>query len=116
MQVPRVIRIESAAPPKPALGAACNGCGVCCLVEPCPLGMVWSRSRRGACSALVWDGAAGHYRCGVLVRAQVWRPLARLVQRWIGAGQGCDCQWERTDAMASSTVLNSPEERPHGPQ
>lgn len=48
------IRLHVDAPPKPAFGAACNGCGVCCTLEPCPIGMIWSRRRHGACSALVW--------------------------------------------------------------
>ena len=116
MPEPRVIRIEAAAPPKPAVGAACNGCGVCCLAEPCPLGMVWSRRRHGACAALDWDAAGGHYRCGLLLRAQARPLLARLVRRWIGAGQGCDCAWEPMAAVASSTTLKRPdEEPPHGP-
>ena len=82
----QVIRIHTAAPAKPAPGAACNGCGVCCLAEPCPLGMLVSRRRRGACAAVEWDGQ--RYRCGVLTTARGWR--RRLVARWIGAGPGCD--------------------------
>lgn len=118
MPAPRVIPIEPCAPSKPAWGAACNGCGVCCLAEPCPLGMLWSRRRRGACAALSWDAASGQYRCGVLVRFQHWPWAARWVRRWIGAGQGCDCQWEfATDAVASSKASEKlDEESLHGPQ
>jgi Fe-S-cluster-containing hydrogenase component 2 len=82
----KMIRIEPAAPPKPAYGASCNGCGVCCLAEPCPIGMMVSRSRTGACVALRWDGH--RYRCGVLADARGWR--ARWMARWIAAGRGCD--------------------------
>nr|WP_291012425.1 hypothetical protein [Hydrogenophaga sp.] len=95
----QVIHIHPEAPLKPALGAPCNGCGVCCLAEPCPLGQVISRKRAGACSALRWDSAQRLYRCGVLsdtegVLGNRWRwaapLLRRLARRWIAAGAGCD--------------------------
>ncbi|MDI4632358.1 hypothetical protein J7U46_04795 [Pelomonas sp. V22] len=88
----RVILIHTKAPPKPALGATCNGCGVCCLAEPCPVGMLLSLKRRGACTALRWDDAAGRYACGALLSAP-W-PLKRLMRRWIAAGVGCDAELE----------------------
>jgi hypothetical protein len=109
-----VIHIEPAAPLKPAPGAPCNGCGVCCLVEPCPLGRVLSGRRRGACAALRWESDV--YRCGAVSAPQAvlaqslprglgWlaRPLAwllaRLAGRWIAAGQGCDCSLEVERAL-----------------
>jgi hypothetical protein len=105
----QIIHIEPAAPAKPALGAPCNGCGVCCLAEPCPLGVVLSGKRRGACDALVWVPTGVHYRCGALVEPQAvlqgrlpnglrwlgrWLAplLSRLARRWIAAGIGCDCK------------------------
>ncbi|QHI99564.1 hypothetical protein GT347_17250 [Xylophilus rhododendri] len=99
----QTIHIHREAPPKPVLGAPCNGCGQCCLVEPCPLGMVISRRRRGACAALRWDEGQRLYRCGVVsepaeVLGPRWRwlgPLAaRLARRWISAGSGCDAELE----------------------
>lgn len=105
----RVIQLHLQSPPKPAAGAACNGCGVCCAAEPCPVGMLVSRRRHGACTALVWQddepataGAApglrtGRYRCGLLVsRAPTLagRLADRLARRLIAAGQGCDCDLE----------------------
>jgi hypothetical protein len=84
----RVIHVHTDAPPKPALGQPCNGCGVCCLTEPCPLGMLLSRRRQGACEALRWD--AERYHCGV-VSAHPRGLLGWLVRRWIAAGSGCDC-------------------------
>lgn len=101
----RVVMIHPLAPPQPAFGAPCNGCGVCCLSEPCPLGMVLSGRRQGACAALRWHEAEGRYRCGALadpsaVLPPAWRwaspLLRRLAPRWIAAGAGCDAQLETT--------------------
>ena len=89
-----VIRIHAIAPPKPAPGAACNGCGVCCLSEPCPVGMLFSLRRIGPCRGLRWekddDEAAARYSCGLM--ANRW--LRPLFARWIAAGQGCDSDAE----------------------
>lgn len=101
----QVIQIHPEAPPKPAVGAPCNGCGVCCLAEPCPVGMLVSRRRTGACDALVWSDEDGLYRCGLLVQPDRfaagrwlrWNPLRRLWLRWarrvIAAGRGCDADF-----------------------
>jgi hypothetical protein len=99
----QVIHIHPDAPLKPTLGDACNGCGVCCLAEPCPLGQVISRKRSGACDALRWSDGDGLYRCGVLSDTEAllglrWRwaapLLRRLARRWIAAGVGCDATVE----------------------
>jgi hypothetical protein len=82
-----VVRLETEAdaPSKPRLGAPCNGCGVCCLAEPCPLGVLVTGRRTGRCAALEWVVSESRYRCG-LVRA--------LAPRWIAAGRGCDSDVE----------------------
>jgi hypothetical protein len=84
----RIIQLHVRAPAKPAVGAACNGCGVCCAAEPCPLGMLLSLRRRGRCRMLAWDGATGRYGCAALAQAPAL--VAPLVRRWIAAGVGCD--------------------------
>lgn len=101
------IEIHPLAPPKPHEGEPCNGCGVCCLAEPCPLGILLSRKRCGACDALQWDNDRGLYRCGAISQPLAvvdrqfgawprWlrRPLASLIgllaPRWISRGSGCD--------------------------
>lgn len=98
----QVIHIHREAPSKPALGEPCNGCGVCCLAEPCPVGVIVSRRRHGACKALTWSDEAGRYHCGLLlVGVQAggggawWRRAGRAVwlrwaRRMISAGSGCD--------------------------
>ncbi len=104
---PAVIYLHPAAPPKPAAGAACNGCGVCCTWQPCPVGVLLSRRRHGACVALRFEPGAGRYVCGLLADPGValrWLPLhgqrwllslvKRLARRWIAVGAGCDCDAE----------------------
>ncbi len=117
MTIPhQTIFIQPSAPRKPALGADCNGCGVCCLVAPCPLGVVLSGRRSGACDALRWEsnpsqGPGGVYRCGAIgqptevllqalpgamtgiVPVLAWG-LGRLAKRWVAVGKGCDSSVE----------------------
>jgi hypothetical protein len=111
-----IIHIEPLAPRKPAVGAPCNGCGVCCLVAPCPLGVVLSGRRTGACVALRWhDGNAGLYRCGAIVEPRAVAAnalpsslsavsvplgfaLGHLARRWVAAGVGCDSTVEVSHA------------------
>lgn len=136
----QTIHIHPQAPAKPAEGAACNGCGVCCLSEPCPLGRVLSGRRTGACRALRWDGSLAQYRCGAVLvprtvlehalppvlRWLAW-PLApvlrRVALRGIAPGQGCDSSLEvqpdrpgapaAPEAAASTTMPLSMEPRAH---
>jgi hypothetical protein len=102
-----VIRLHRAAPAKPAPGEPCNGCGVCCASEPCPLGAVASLRTTGACSALVWREEDGRYRCGLIVQPEMHLPavlgraapmLAVAARRFVAAGSGCDCSLEVVDA------------------
>jgi hypothetical protein len=100
-----IIHVHADAPLKPAPGDACNGCGVCCLAEPCPVGMLVSRRRHGACAALLWDAEAGRYTCGMLVAPARFigiggRWTQRLMRRLIASGIGCDSDLEvaRNDA------------------
>lgn len=99
----RTVALHRGAPEKPATGAPCNGCGLCCALEPCPWGRLVFRQRGGACPALDWSAADKRYRCGLVVRPRAhlpWLPvwLETTVCRWfagrIGAGCGCDCEAE----------------------
>ena len=96
----QVIHLHPAAPPKPAEGAPCNGCGVCCAAAPCPIGMVFSRKTTGACVALLWEEKSQVYRCGLVANPSAYLPgslsglggtLERIARRSISAGSGCDC-------------------------
>ncbi len=101
------IVLQLAAPPKPAVGAPCNGCGVCCSIAPCPLSRGLLGHRTGACPALVWQEDVQRYVCGLVVAPAEhlrWLPqrlttLGRfLARRWIAAGTGCDCDAEESGA------------------
>ncbi|HWT54024.1 MAG TPA: hypothetical protein VN066_04390 [Rhodocyclaceae bacterium] len=96
----QIIHLHPAAPDKPAEHAPCNGCGVCCASEPCPMGILVSRKRKGACAALVWNDQTRQYRCGLIETPRRYLApglrwlapaLKRLAHRYISAGSGCDC-------------------------
>jgi hypothetical protein len=93
--------LNAAAPPKPSWGEPCNGCGICCAAEPCPLGQIVFLRRSGSCPALAWQGE--RYVCGLVTNPMhylswlpnSWNSLAsRCVTRWIAAGCGCDSHAE----------------------
>lgn len=102
VQTTRVIPIHAHAPAKPAWGQPCNGCGVCCLARPCPVGIVLNLRVKGPCRMLRWDGEQARYLCGALLAVEAvpgWdgrlgRLLGRATSRWIAAGAGCDCDIE----------------------
>ena len=45
----QTIHLYRDAPPKPAVGAPCNGCGVCCAAAPCPASLLIFSRRREPC-------------------------------------------------------------------
>ncbi len=107
MATEHIIALHAAAPAKPAVGAPCNGCGVCCAIETCPAARLLFLQRRGPCRALEWNDAARRYHCGLVLRPQAhlrWLPplLRNAAQRWaaraIAAGIGCDCEASIGDA------------------
>lgn len=95
----QIIHLHKRAPKKPLPGQPCNGCGVCCAVETCPVARLFLLQRQAPCRALTWNEDAGRYDCGLLCapRAHLrWLParlepaLRRWVARRIAAGAGCD--------------------------
>jgi hypothetical protein len=97
------IELNSLAPDKPDYGVRCNGCGVCCAAEPCPVAMIFLLQFRGQCRALLWQEDACRYVCGMVVSPdhylrlipRQWRErFGRFVATRIAAGDGCDCKAE----------------------
>ncbi|WP_019881160.1 MULTISPECIES: hypothetical protein [unclassified Methylophilus] len=95
----QTITIHAQAPHKPALGAACNGCGVCCAAEPCPVSLALLWPHEAPCRALIWSDQTQRYLCGMVsepARFLWWLPenmnasASRLFKRWIAAGTACD--------------------------
>jgi len=89
------LRIE-----KPPYGTPCNGCGLCCQNEICPLGEIVFPRAQAPCPALVVDG--DRYACGLITTPQTFRPLKASIYGveelraaaviGVGAGIGCDAQ------------------------
>lgn len=102
------------APDRPAYGSPCNGCGVCCKQEPCPLAVRVLRVsyESGRCPAL--EHADGAYRCGLVANPAKYAKARAMVKGkkalsdgaavLIGAGFGCDyrtSRGEETDEIAA---------------
>jgi len=95
----QTIELHPQAPAKPAYGAACNGCGICCAAEPCPVAIVFLQQFRGRCRALLWQEEAGRYVCGMVVQPDRYSLLipaffrggmGRFFASRIATGKGCD--------------------------
>lgn len=98
--LPRAVPAEG--PKKPPLRAPCNGCGVCCIAEPCMIAVTLIPGVRmdRPCPALEWEH--GRSWCGMVRRPHYYSELARLgpenereVSEAIqvdlgGMGSGCD--------------------------
>lgn len=104
-----VIEIHPLAPAQPRTGEPCNGCGVCCLAFPCPLGMLLSGRRMGQCKALRWSDGERRYLCGAISEPHSALPwglkwlaprLSRVARRWIASGIGCDTRSQFLDESA----------------
>jgi len=95
----QTLTVHAHAPAKPAAGAPCNGCGICCAAERCPVAHVFLPHGEGSCVALEWNEEARRYRCGMVVHPADY--VRWLPRRWegraahwfayrIAAGRGCD--------------------------
>jgi hypothetical protein len=105
----QAIELHRDAPPKPKLGHPCNGCGLCCAAETCPVGRVIFLRKAGPCPALVWDQSSSRYWCGMVSapdRYLTWLPkswaksASPLFARWISADMACDSNAELIDDPA----------------
>ena len=103
----QVIELHPLFPPKPDYGARCNGCGMCCAAEPCPVAYVFLLQFSGKCRALLWQDETGRYQCGMVVCPdryaglipERWRERAgRFFASRIATGAGCDFAAEMDDS------------------
>lgn len=106
---------------KPAFGMPCNGCGLCCRMEVCLLGL--ELGNRAACKALVAK-QDGSYSCGLVLdpyrylpedRLRTWKSIDGLQAgageqalkdyhaKMLAAGRGCDS--EDDDAAVALAVV-----------
>ena len=129
----QIIKIHAQAPAKPALGKPCNGCGVCCAAEPCPVSLALLWPHTAPCKALLWNDNDKRYLCGMVIEPSLfvkWCPkwmdklASKLFKRWIAAGTLCDSEvevdsieWNHLtrkqlkklgESSASRTCTNSP--------
>lgn len=95
----QTIIIHAQAPAKPALGQPCNGCGVCCAAEPCPVSLAMLWPHQTPCRALIWQESTQRYVCGMVsepARFLSWLPqrfnhlASQWFKRWIAANTACD--------------------------
>jgi hypothetical protein len=102
----QVIELHPLAPDKPDFGVPCNGCGVCCAAEPCPVAFILLFQISGRCRALLWQDDTSRYVCGLVafpdryvrVIPESWRErIGRFVATRIAAGKGCDSSAEVVD-------------------
>lgn len=105
-----VNRIHILSLDKPKQGDPCNGCGMCCLVQVCALGVELGDSQ--ACKALL-HGSDGSYACGLVRNPYRYvapdiveafqkidsfypgenrgeQMLKDMYAKELGAGRGCD--------------------------
>lgn len=99
----RLIELHQLAPAKPRCGQPCNGCGVCCALEPCPVALVFLLQRKGRCRALLWDERESRYVCGMvrqpdsysrLIPKSFGKSMGMFFASRIAAGKGCDAEIE----------------------
>jgi hypothetical protein len=105
----QTIELHEKAPSKPDFGVTCNGCGICCAAEPCPVAYLFLFQRKGRCRALLWQEDNSRYACGMVVCPDNYsRLIPRMFRKWVGAfiatriavGKGCDSSIEISEPEA----------------
>lgn len=104
------VELHPLSPAKPDYAAPCNGCGVCCALEPCPVAQVFLLQRSGKCRALLWQDESRRYLCGMavcpdryvgLIPERLRAHAGRFFASRIAAGAGCDFAAEMEEAADS---------------
>lgn len=84
--------------PKPRPAAPCNGCGLCCIAERCPIALAVAGEGPGPCPLLERQGE--RFGCGMILDPARHAPalaeregaevLSAAAALLLGAGKGCD--------------------------
>jgi len=98
----QTITIHAQAPARPAMGEACNGCGVCCAAEPCPVSLVLLWPHQTPCRALIWSDTELRYFCGMVTRPAQF--LRWLPQRWNAGASSLFKRWIAADTLCDADV------------
>ena len=83
---------------KPPFRAPCNGCGVCCLAQLCPIAIDWLPGVTTPCPALETED--GRFWCGLIrhpskhlgIRFNGDSILSPMIAKGVGLGQGCSME------------------------
>lgn len=99
---------------KPAHGAPCNRCGLCCIASLCPVARALFKrdAHPGPCPALQKAGGDGTYACGVVASPGRYVSIERYAMYGrealsaaaallIGSGTGCDARFNGEPADES---------------
>jgi hypothetical protein len=85
--------VEMSLPNKPRYGEACNGCGLCCAIQLCPVAEIMFEGASAPCPALKMAPDGSRTYCQ-LVAIEKEFGLAPLVQKVLGIGNGCGMEDE----------------------
>ena len=77
---------------KPKFGERCNGCGLCCTLQPCAIAVAVFGEHPGPCVALEHED--GRTFCGVLRKAPY--EIQPAIAFTLAIGAGCDSSDEVT--------------------
>ena len=95
---------------KPRIGEPCNGCGFCCIKEPCALANEFLSCWSGPCVALEQVGE--RFVCGLVAhpetyllhqdtKSQASEYISGLIVQSLGIGRGCDSYDENAPCVDS---------------
>lgn len=81
-------------PDKPRFGSPCNGCGICCAVEVCQVGIAVLGEIAAPCPAMRF--ADDRFYCGLVLLEQSAREQSPDLEPFffnvLGIGKGCDAE------------------------
>lgn len=116
---------------KPKIGEPCNGCGLCCLSQPCKngayiLGLVKNLgddTYPGKCPAII-QKHSGEYLCGIILNPNKYiknsKYPAKIKSKYfailIGSGIGCDELYPDDNDDEITNLQNIMEKMKNNPQ